>query len=257
MKGPIDNGRIPADLEYLATSDVPTGVALRTPPETDRYDAFRPRPSLSGAATRRLAEVALAEMDDVERQVVRPDWLDRQPIPRLVVSARYDGRDAFGASQTLGRLDLAARRAGAMHRHIMNGDGKKREWPAPLRSHQGGLHILDVRVGSFEVVTTVWGVLVSVAMSSPIAVAGLMSLALDVGRSGKYVADRWRAGALLTQLDGRPSFERSDATERWSSGQTQALTPVMKEAIANNQGFEYALQGRELQVKLIVLPKDS
>lgn len=255
MQEPNDSSRVPADLEYLASSDLPTGVALRLPRDLDRFDPFEAHPpTLSGAATRRLADVARSEMREAESYFVRPDWLNGQAVPRLIVSARYDGQDAFGASRMMGRLDLAARRAGAMYRQIMNGDGKKREWPEPLRSYQGGLHVLDVRVGSFEVVTTVWGVLVSVATSSPIAVAGLMSLAWDVGRAGRYVAARWRAGAMVGQTSDPPSLDMSTAGEPWSRTQTHALVPVMNDAIANNQGFEFSLDGRDLQVKLTVLP---
>lgn len=105
--------------------------------------------------------------------------------------------------------------------------------------------------------TTVWGVLVSAATSSPVAVAGLMALAWDVGQTGKYVAARWRAGALVGTASDRPSFAVSEVTEPWSANQTQKLVPVMNRAIANNQAFEYSLDGRELQVRLTVLPKDD
>ncbi|MDL9979039.1 hypothetical protein [Microbacterium candidum] len=258
MKKPPDGSLVPADLEYLASSELPAGVALRVPPDHDRYAPDKASPAtLSGAASRRLADIARAELPEADSAFVRPDWLNQQAIPRLLVSARYDGRDAFGASRMLARLDLAARRAGAMYRQIMNGDGKKKEWPEPLRTYQGGLHLLDVRLGSVEVLSTVWGALVSVATSSPIAVAGLMSLAWDIGQTGRYVAARWRAGALVHQTDARPSFDASGATEPWSTSQTQNLMPVMNSAIANNQGFEYSLDGRELQVKLTVLPKDD
>jgi hypothetical protein len=253
MQEPTDRSQVPAALEYLSSSDLKTGVTLRLPRDLDRHDPLKAHPpALSGAASRRLTDLARSEIVEAESQFVRPKWLNLQAIPRLIVSARYDGLDAFGASRLMGRLDLAARRAGAMHRHIMNGD-KKKEWPEPLRSYQGGLHILDVRVGSFEVVTTVWGALVSIATSSPIAVAGLMALAWDVGSAGRYVAARWRAGALVGQTSDRPSLDMSPAGEPWSSSQTHALVPVMKDAIANNQGFEFSLDGRDLRVKLTVL----
>lgn len=258
MKEPFDKSLVPADLDYLSSSELPTGVALRVPRDLDRYGTFKSSAAtLSGAASSRLADVARTEMAGVESPFVRPGWLNQQAIPRLVISARYDGRDAFGASRMLGRLDLAARRAGAMYRQIMIGGGKKKEWPEQIRTYQGGLHLLDTRVGSFEVLTTVWGVLVSVATSSPIAVAGLMALAWDVGQTGKYVAARWRAGALVEQANDRPSFDVSEVTEPWSANQTQKLVPVMNRAIANNQAFEYSLDGRELQVRLTVLPKDD
>jgi len=252
----FEKALVPADLDYLSSRELPARVDLRVPRVLDRYGPFRsPAPALSGAASGRLADVARTEMAGVESPFVRPGWLNQQPIPRLVISARYDGRDAFGASRMLGRLDLAARRAGAMYHQIMIRGSKKREWPEPIRTFQGGLHLLDARVGSFEVLTTVWGVLVSVATSSPVAVAGLMALAWDVGQTGKYVAARWRAGAVVEQPNGRPSFDVSDATEPWSANQTQKLVLVMNRAIANNQAFEYSLDGRELQIRLTVLPK--
>lgn len=258
MKEPFDTSLVPADLDYLSSSELPTGVALRVPHDLDRYGPFKSPPAtLSGAASSRLADVARTEMEEIESPFVRPGWLNQQAIPRLVISARYDGRDVFGASRMLARLDLAARRAGAMYRQIMMGDGKKKEWPEPIRTYRGGLHLLDTRVGSFEVLTTVWGVLVSMATSSPVVVAGLMALAWDVGQTGKYLAARWRAGALAEQANDRPSFDASAVAETWSTNQTQKMVPVMNRAIANNQAFEYSLDGRELQVRLTVLPKDN
>jgi hypothetical protein len=84
-----------------------------------------------------------------------------------------------------------------------------------------------------------------------------MSLAWDVGQTGKYVAARWRAGALVDHTNGRPSLDAAGGTELWSTNQTKNLVPVMNSAIANNQAFEYSFNGRELHVKLTVLPKDS
>lgn len=146
----------------------------------------------------------------------RPAWLQNRAIPRLIVTLRYDGQDAFGAARALQRLDLAARRAGAMQRRLMVSEVDK-SWPQPLRTYQGGLHVLDARVGSVDILMTVRGALVTIAGSAPISVASLMALAWDVGRGAVHVTKRWQ-GAVMARPQRDPMVhERVEAAQDWAS----------------------------------------
>lgn len=163
--------------------------------------------------------------------------------------------DAFGASRLLADLDLAARRAGALHRKILRGDGAGK-WPTPLRTTQGGLRLLDARVGSFDVLLTLWGSLVTIAGSSPVTVAGLMALAWDVGRGSYRLGKKWVAAALTEAMEVPPSLETPPSAQPWGIQHTKSLAPRMSEAIANDQGFEFVLNETEGTIKLTVPPKE-
>jgi hypothetical protein len=155
----------------------------------------------------------------------------------------------------LADLDLATRRAAALHRRLLRG-GDLERWPEPLRTYQGGLRLLDVRLGSFDLLATVWGTLVSVAGSSPIAVASLIALAWDVGRPALRAAGRWIGAPLAANGRGRPVLEAPDNAQHWGVQQTKALEPVLRDAIANDKGFEFFLDEGHRTIKLTVPPKE-
>lgn len=247
--------RVPGELEYLAT-ERPSPSVPRTMVE---FDPWSPRASqstkLTGAASQRLSELARAELRRDQPSVAHPVWLQNRAIPRLIVSLRYNELDAFGASRAMARLDLAARRAGAMHRQLTTGQRIK-AWPAPLRTYQGGLHLLDARVGSFDVLLTVWGTLVTIAASAPVSVASLIALAWDVGRGTVHVTKRWQGAALATAQRDRPSLDRQESARQWGIPHTKELAPVLAKAIENDQGFEFSLTDGNQSLKITVLPKD-
>ena len=248
--------RVPGELDYLATER----------PRTWRDRPFREiipwftgsdsTPPLSAVATRRLGNLARTGLRE-EPSVARPVWTDGRAIPRLVVTARYEGRDAFGSSRLLADLDLAARRAGALHRQVIRGDLKDR-WPDPIRTYQGGLRLLDARVGSFDVLMTFWGSLVMLASSSPVAVAGMMALAWDMGRGSVRLANRWVGAALTAAQDDKPSLEAPDGGgEPWGIQHTKALAPALEAAATNGTGVEFFLDEAEHRIKFTVLPREN
>lgn len=255
MNESSESVQVPSGLEYLAleraTTPVPRAAReMKWPPVT------RDTPALNGAASRRLSKLAAQELQASAPTASRPDWSHGRAIPRLIISTRYEGFDAFGASQTLARLDLAARRAATLHRRLMRGDESK-AWPEPMRTRQGGLRMLDARVGSFDAVMTVWGALVSIAGSTPVSVAGLIALAWDATRGTVHLANRWR-GAPLGDIGKRlPSLELDGPGEAWGISHTKALAPVMSEAVASGQGFEFAIADGNQQIKLTVLPREE
>jgi hypothetical protein len=125
-----------------------------------------------------------------------------------------------------------------------------------MRTYQGGLHLLDTRLGSFDVLMTFWGSLVTLATSSPVAVAGLMALALDVGRGSFRLANRWVGATLIASQDDRPSLDAPENATPWGIQHTKALAPTMREAISNDQGFEFFLDESEHTIKLTVPPRE-
>lgn len=213
-------------------------------------------PPLTATASRRLYDLARLESEE-QPSVAHPAWASSRAIPRLVVTARYEGLDAFGSSRLLADLDLAARRAGSLHRQLVRGD-RRDTWPAPMRTSQGGLRLLDARVGSFEILMTFWGSLAMLASSSPVAVAGLVALGWDVGRGSLRIANRWVGAALASAQDDVPSLQGpDDGGEPWGIQHTKALAPVLEAAAANGTGAELFLDETERKIKLTVLPRDS
>lgn len=210
---------------------------------------------LSGTAASRLRELARAE-EELGFSLIRPAWSSGQAIPRLQVLARLERSDAYGASRLLADLDLSARRAGALYRLLLR-DGEAKRWPEPLRTHEGGLRLLNARVGSFEIVMTFWGSLAMIASSSPVAVAGMMSLAWDVGRGSIRLADRWFGAASLGSRGDTPSLEHPEHAQQWGVRHTKALAPVLEAAALNGSGAELVVNEIDRTVKLSVLPRDS
>lgn len=244
--------QLPGELEYLAhgrrftSRDHAPELALR-------HHSSRSKPSLTGVAASRLVGLARVEQNGGFSSL-RPTWLNGQAIPRLLVLARYEGSDAFGSSRLLADLDLSARRAGALFRTLLR-DGEAKRWPAPLRTYEGGLRLLEVRLGSFEVVMTFWGSLAMLASSSPVAVAGMMSLAWDVGRGSVRAADRWLGAALAAGQGESPSLERPAHAQQWGLGHTKALAPVLEAAAVSGSGAELVVNEIDRTVKLSVLPR--
>jgi hypothetical protein len=248
--------RVPTELEYLsiqrsAAAALSSSSALRS--WSDGHGALAP---LSAAASGRLAKLVRLEASKADRGVARPDWLGGRAIPRLIVRARYSGSDAFGASRMMARMDLATRRAGSIQRSLILGEELK-GWPQPLRTHQGGLRLLDAQVGSLDLIMTVWGGLVTVATSAPIAVAGLIALGWEGTRSIAGAVSEWRASPFGHEQDGRPSLDPPVSSMAWGAKHTKELAPVLAQAVANDQGFEFFLADGEHQLKIVVLPKQS
>lgn len=246
--------RVPGELDYLA-SERPGATHEAMPHDLDLRSRSRSdQMKLTATAARRINALARDESQQ-GYSVVHPSWLDGHAIPRLIISARYNGLDVFGSSRMMARLDLAARRAGALQPQVARGV-KINKSPEPLRTHQGGLHLLDVRVGSFEMVTTVWGALVTLAVSSPVAVAGMIALAWDMGRGAVRLANRWGGAMLLAGQDDRPSLEAPESTAPWGVHHTKGLEGVLGQAVENGQGFEFYLRDGEQELKITVPPKE-
>lgn len=113
-------------------------------------------------------------------------------------------------------------------------------------------------MGSFDVLMTFWGSLVMLASSSPVAVAGLMALAWDVGRGSVRLANRWVGAAYAAAQDDRPSLSPPDGGgEPWGIQHTKALSPVLQTAAANGTGAELYLDEAEHKIKLTVMPRES
>lgn len=251
MDKSLDRIRVPRELDHL--SEERSGVQQ---PRQRRDESRRSsKPALTPTASHRLRQLTQAERDSSELSVAHPAWLDGLAVPRLIVSARYVGQDAFGSSRLLADLDLAARRAGAIQRQLIRGNEIHR-LPDSLRTHDAGLRLLDARLGSFEVLLTVWGSLVAIAGSSPVAVAGLMALSWDMGRGVLRQADRWVGAVLGEEQREQPTLVAPVAGEPWGVQHTKVLAPVMRDVVANDQGFELFLDEKERQIKLTVLPND-
>lgn len=248
--------RVPAELEYLSTER--SAVAPLSSPRTlsSWSEGYRTPAHLSAAASGRLAQLVQLEASKEDRRVAHPDWLDGRAVPRLIVRARYSGTDAFGASRMMAQLDLATRRAGSIHRSLVLGEDMK-GWPQPLRTYKGGLRLLDAQVGSLDLLMTVWGGLVTVATSAPIAVAGLIALGWDVTRGVVGAVSEWRASPLAREQLGPPSLDPPASSMAWGAKHTKQLAPVLAQAVANDQGFEFFFADGERQLKIVVLPKHS
>jgi len=219
-------------------------------------DDYPQRERLSASASNRLARLAHLEATREGPRVAHPDWLEGRPVPRLIVRARYTGTDAFGASRMMAQLDLATRRAWSAQRSLASDESLK-DWPLPLRTYRGGLRLLDAQVGSLDLLMTVWGELVTIATSAPIAVASLLALSWDVTRGLAHLATRWRASPLARDQGGAPSLEPPASSANWGVKHTKELAPVLAQAVENDQGFEFFLADGEHELKIVVLPKQS
>ena len=249
--------RVPRELGYLTSEGALLPSSLRSVRADDQglSTQIMGAPALSATASRRLAGLFRLELSGQQLSTVHPTWLDGLAVPRLLVSTRYAGLDAFGASRSIARLDLAARRAGALSRQLLKGE-KVAGWPHPMRTHRGGLHLLDANVGSFNALMTVWGALVAIAGSSPVSVASLIALAWDVGRGTARLANGWVGAAVIKAPNSEPTVEAPASSVPWGIEHTKALAPVLADAIANDQGVEFFLVDGDQQLKITVLPKE-
>jgi hypothetical protein len=103
---------------------------------------------------------------------------------------------------------------------------------------------------------TFWGSLVMVASSSPVAVAGMMPLAWDVGRGSVRLANRWVGAALAAAEPVTPSLVAPvGGGEPWGIQHTKALTPTLEAAAARGTGAEFFLAEAEHKIKLTILPR--
>jgi hypothetical protein len=248
--------RVPGELKYLSATRASINAGQASKKTVLSSPSPVSPPIFTQTASRRLNVLVRGELQKHEISVAHPAWLNGQAVPRLIVTARYSGQDAFGSSRLLADLDLAARRAGALQRQLVGRD-ESVKWPAPLRTHTGGLRLLDARVGSFDVVLTVWGSLVAIAGSSPVSVAGLMALAWDVGRGSLRLADRWVGTALTLEQSDQPSIKPPEAGTPWGIQHTKALAPVMRDVVSSGQGFELFLDEKDRTIRLTVPPVDQ
>lgn len=262
MDGPSKNLElvVPARLQSLAAENpmgpLDVGEPLRARSRTKQFDEERTTP-LGPTARRRISQVARREAAVRDTGYIVPRWLNtEEAIPGFLVSLRYEGRDVHGAQVRLHDLDIAFRRAAATLesmsvRRLDNG------WSYPMRPERGGLWLLDARQGSFEVVATVYGALVAVATSQPIALAALASLALDA----KVAASRlghWVGQQFGSQTMGAPPALGSPAEgERWGIENTKALSPVMLAAIEAGVGFEFVNTSSTGEVRIAVPPRNE
>ena len=208
-------------------------------------------------ARRRLVRAEQSELRYRTPGYVVPTWLDLdEAIPGLIISMRYSGQDLHGIGVRMRELDLAFRRAAATL-YEWNSGFSGGGWAWPLRPERGGLWTLHSRRGSFELVATVYGDLVSIATSSPIALAGLAALAFDAKVAARR-AGSWVGRVFQPKPSGSPPElgEPSDG-ERWSSDNTKVLERVMLEAIESGAGFEFVSRSAVDEIRLAVPPRSQ
>jgi hypothetical protein len=227
---------------------------MRRAGETHVYQGIAP---IGPTARRRLVRAEQREMRYRTPGYVVPTWLDLdEAVPGLLISMRYSGQDLHGIGVRMRELDLAFRRAAATLYEWDSGssDGG---WAWPLRPERGGLWTLQSRRGSFDLVTTVYGDLVSIATSSPIALAGLASLAFDAKTAARR-AGSWVGRIFEPKRSGSPP-ELGDSSdgERWSSDNTKVLERVMLEAIESGAGFEFVSRSAASEIRLAVPPRNQ
>lgn len=205
---------------------------------------------------RRVMHVLTEERRQGPAGYKHPDWPNSDtPIPGLVFSIHYAGQDAHGITQNLERLDLAFRRAAATLHAVS--DGQRLEtWRPALRPERGGLWVGESRTGSWDCVGTVYGELVSLAFSTPVALTSLTSLAWQGGRAASRFG-QW----IAKQLPGRGDEDRPGAPElpvaEWGMGSTKALEPIMLEAMRLGRGLDFEIESAGTRVHLSVSPRSD
>jgi hypothetical protein len=250
---------VPESVSYLveppSRSDSQATEIFRRASELDLSRAIRSQ-EISQTVSRRFTSLVEAELASAAIRTITPEWLGGGSIPRLVVSFRYDGLDSFGIADMTARLDLAARRAGALQRRLASGE-QVDDWPRALRTTQGGLYLLDVRRGSYEVIQTIWGDLVTIAGSTPVSVASFIALAWDIGRGTRKLANKWTGRRASIGPNAKPTPTSDSEGTEWGATHTKALAPVLLAAIENDQGVEFHLKDDNREIKLTVYPKDQ
>lgn len=253
---------VPRRLQPLAAQapvDVPDAAALSRSRRRG-FDADSDERRLQPVGpTARSRLLRLAREEDRRRRsgyfVPRELGLN-DPIPGLVVSLRYRRQDMHGVTVRTRDLDIAFRRAAATLEGWRSGDTSG-GWSYPMRPERGGLWVLDARRGSFELYATVYGSLVAVATSNPVALAGLVSLAFDakagVSRAGTWVGHIWPVSTAPTL----PSLGVDAEGDTWSVENTKALQPVMLAAIESGAGFEFVNRSASAEIRIAVPPRKS
>lgn len=202
-------------------------------------------------AQRRLRRMAREERGRRPAGYVLPTWwgLD-EPVPGLLISMRYSRQDLHGITVRTRDLDIAFRRAAATLNDWRSGNSSE-GWAYPMRPERGGLWALDSRRGSYEVFATVYGSLVGIALSNPVALAGLVSLAFDakaaVSRAGIWIGHLLQNGAAEPPALGTPADG-----EAWSAENTKALEPVMLAAIESGAGFEFVNKSASGEIRISI-----
>lgn len=219
-----------------------------------RIDPFGGRPGtvpLGPTDARRVLRVLREERRRGPAGYMHPDWRAADaPIPGLMFSIHYAGQDAHGITQHLRGLDLAFRRAASTLHAVADGEHLE-TWRPALRPERGGLWVGNSRAGSWECVGTVYGELVSLAFSTPVALTSLTSLAwqgsLAARRFGRWVAKQLPG----RHAEGGPEAGELTVTE-WGLSSTKALEPVMLEAIRAGHGMEFEIESAGTKIRLSV-----
>ncbi len=126
-----------------------------------------------------------------------------------------------------------------------------------MRPERGGLWVLESRRGSYELVATVYGALVSLAISTPVSLASLACLAWDsavaVSRLGRWTVGQFQG----SPSDGPPELGSSHGHDEWGMKQTKALQPVMLEAAKTGSGLEFVNNSGTGEVRLTIYPREG
>jgi hypothetical protein len=217
---------------------------------------------IAPTTARRLRSLAKHEARSPEPRLASPAWAREEEIPGLIIAQRYSGGDAFGISRQSAELDLAFRRAAALIRLLEAGE-QVTSWPRPMRPARGGLWLLDARYGSLDALYTVYGALVTVAMSQPVSLASFASLAWTASKSATRLASRWIVRVLHpSELTQRPSAgDLSPAIAHDDDfvldRMTKRLLPFFREAVNDGRGLDFRATGASGEVRIIVTPRNS
>ncbi len=250
------NSLVPVTLSQLANE---TASSQGLAPLLLSGERHRLAAELGPTDAQRLAAIARSEAKAGGRPgYLRPRWLDEETaIPGFVVTIHYRGQDAHGVARSIRSVDLGLRRAAVIVDAMRRGE-RIDGWPVAPRPERGGLLLLDSRTGSFEAVATVYGALVSIALSSPIALASAFTLAWDAAAASRTFG-RWVVRKATSARELEPFRDQSSVLvgQDWGIRQTKALTPVMKAAAAAGSGLEYEYSAREGTVRLAIYPRSD
>ncbi|MDQ1746178.1 MAG: hypothetical protein QOD07_441 [Frankiaceae bacterium] len=251
---------------------LPPGVLrlARTEPGSEFADAsVRSRLPLRSAPARALeaplisATVVqkLSRRSRQEVQAERLHWFDApwtrdHTLPGVLIAASYERSEVAGFSGLISSLDQAARRAAATMAMPAKAFGPQFRWPTPLRQERGGLVLVDVQPGSWHVLMTVYGELVSLATSAPVSLAHLTVLAWQMNAPVRWAAGKWRARSTsVTEFRDPPrALRASDAGEPSPLGRLAALTVPTTEAIKAGHGVDLSYEEGDLRLRFITTP---
>lgn len=206
---------------------------------------------------RRLRSLARYEARLHRLRSADPPWSREGLIPGLIVAQRWAGGDAFGCARQIAELDTAMRRAAALI-ELFSSPERVEAWPRPIRPERGGLWLLDAEYGSLDALWTFYGILVSVATSTPVSLASFASLAWDSSKAASRMARRWVLRPLRPdELAHRPRATDQPQTiapsgDTWQERTTRRLVPVLRQAVNNGQGLDFRVTGPGGEIRLIV-----